>query len=154
MEQTASYHYRVMARAIDAIERAGGQTLPLEALAAEVGLSPAHLQRVFSAWVGVSPKRFQQYLTLGHAKALLRERITTLQTAETLGLSGTSRLHDLFIRWEAMSPGDYARAGEGLESAGAGSTAPSATRWRWAPQAASAASALPPRPGATRRWPT
>ena len=118
MEQ--SYHYKVMARAIDAIDRAGGQALPLEELSAEVGLSPAHLQRVFSSWVGVSPKRFQQYLTLGHAKALLAERFTTLETAGSLGLSGSSRLHDLFLRWEAMSPGDYARGGDGLE-----------IRWGW-----------------------
>ncbi|WP_026198397.1 methylated-DNA--[protein]-cysteine S-methyltransferase [Wenxinia marina] len=115
MQHESSYHYRVIGRAIEAIDRAGGGTLPLDALAAEVGLSPAHLQRVFSAWVGVSPKRFQQYLTLGHARTLLRERFTTLETAGSVGLSGTSRLHDLFVTWEAMSPGEYASGGAGLE---------------------------------------
>ena len=107
------YHYGVMRRAIDAVDAAGpGATL--DALAASVGLSPAHFQRVFSAWAGVSPKRLQQYLALGHAKALLAERFTLLDTAASVGLSGTSRLHDLFLRWEAMAPGDYARGGAGL----------------------------------------
>ncbi len=109
----SSYHYQVMRRAIDRIDRAGG-ALSLSELAAEMQMSPAHFQRLFSQWAGVSPKRYQQYLTLGHAKALLSERFTTLATAHQVGLSGPGRLHDLFLRWEAMSPGDYARGGEGL----------------------------------------
>lgn len=103
-----------MRRAIDAIDASGDQPLPLADLAASLNMSPAHFQRLFSTWVGVSPKRYQQYLTLGHAKALLRDRFTTLDTAHAVGLSGSSRLHDLFVRWEAMSPGDYARDGAGL----------------------------------------
>jgi len=86
----------------------------LSDLAGEIGMSPAHFQRLFSQWVGVSPKRYQQYLTLGHAKSLLAERFTTLETAHEAGLSGSGRLHDLFLRWEAMSPGDYAAGGKGL----------------------------------------
>jgi AraC family transcriptional regulator of adaptative response/methylated-DNA-[protein]-cysteine methyltransferase len=86
----------------------------LEALAAELGLSPAHFQKLFSQWAGVSPKRFTQYLTLGHAKRLLSERMSVLDTALATGLSGPSRLHDLFVRWEAMSPGEYAEGGLGL----------------------------------------
>jgi len=62
----------------------------------------------------VSPKRYQQYLTLDHAKRLLAERHSVLTAAHESGLSGSGRLHDLFVRWEAMSPGDYARRGEGL----------------------------------------
>ena len=112
-EPQSSYHYQVMRRAIDRIDRAGG-ALSLADLAAEMQMSPAHFQRLFSQWAGVSPKRYQQYLTLGHAKALLAERSTTLATAHEVGLSGSGRLHDLFLRWEAMSPGDYARGGEGL----------------------------------------
>lgn len=107
------YHYQVMRRALDLIDAAEG-TLGLDGLAAEMGMSPAHFQRLFSAWVGVSPKRYQQYLALGHAKTLLAGRFTTLEAALGAGLSGTGRLHDLFIRWEAMSPGDFARAGDGL----------------------------------------
>ena len=72
---------------------------------------------MFSQWVGVSPKRYQQYLALDHAKRLLAERHSVLDTAHATGLSGAGRLHDLFLRWEAMSPGEYARAGEGLEIA-------------------------------------
>lgn len=113
VQVSESYHYRVMRRAIELID-AGGTDLTLEQLAAQMGMSPAHFQRLFSAWVGVSPKRYQQYLTLGHAKALLAEQFTTLAAANEAGLSGTGRLHDLFLRWEAMSPGEFARKGEGL----------------------------------------
>ncbi|WP_294619256.1 bifunctional helix-turn-helix domain-containing protein/methylated-DNA--[protein]-cysteine S-methyltransferase [uncultured Roseovarius sp.] len=110
-EQT--YHYNVMRRALDLMDEAEAP-LSLEALSARMDMSPAHFQRVFSAWVGVSPKRYQQYLRLGHAKALLAERHTVLEAAHEAGLSGTGRLHDLFLRWEAMSPGEYARGGAGL----------------------------------------
>ena len=113
-------HYHVMRRAIDAIDAAGGTPLTLDALAGEVNMSPAHFQRVFSKWVGVSPKRYQQYLTIDHARALLRDKFTMLEAANSLGLSGTGRLHDLFLTWEAMSPGDYAKGGEGLT-----------IRWGW-----------------------
>ena len=114
------YHFGVIRRAIDRIDAAGGTALSLEALAAEMNMSPAHFQRVFSRWVGVSPKRYQQYLTLGHARSLMRDRFTTLEASDALGLSGSGRLHDLFLRWEAMSPGDYASGGAGLD-----------IRWSW-----------------------
>ena len=109
----SQYHYHVMRRAIEIID-AEGPDLSLNRLSDEMNMSPAHFQRLFSSWVGVSPKRFQQYLTLGHAKTLLNERFTMLETAMETGLSGSGRLHDLFLRWEAMSPGEYARGGEGL----------------------------------------
>ena len=107
------YHYRVIERAIALIDAQHG-AVSLDSLAAGLRMSPSHFQRVFSRWVGVSPKRYQQYLSLGQAKALLARRATLLDTAAETGLSGTGRLHDLFVTWEAMSPGDYARAGEGL----------------------------------------
>lgn len=113
-DQSPAYHYQVIARALEVID-AGGPRLTLEDLAARMQMSPAHFQRLFSQWVGVSPKRYQQYLTVGHARKLLSERHTTLAAAHEAGLSGTGRLHDLFLTWEAMSPGDYARGGEGLE---------------------------------------
>ncbi len=116
------YHYHVIARALREIDAPGGQTLTLDALAARLSMSPAHFQRTFSAWVGVSPKRYQQYLTLDHAKHLLADRFTMLDVAAETGLSGGGRLHDLFLRWEAMSPGDYARGGAGLSVA-----------WGWFP---------------------
>ena len=105
-----AYHGGIVRRAIEAIDAAGGP-LSSEELAARVGLSPAHLGRTFSRWAGISPGRLQQYLALGHAKALLAERFTTLAAADGAGLSGTGRLHDLFIRWEAMSPGEWAAGG-------------------------------------------
>ncbi len=108
-----SYHYGVIRRAIELID-AQGQDLSLDQLAAQMGMSTAHFQRLFSAWVGVSPKRYQQFLRLDHAKHLLRDRFSTLDTAHAVGLSGSGRLHDLFLRWEAMSPGEYAQKGAGL----------------------------------------
>ncbi len=110
-----SYHYAVIRRAIDVIDSRGGETLPLDGLAREMRMSTAHFQRTFSRWVGVSPKRYQQYLTLGNAKEMLRNRFTTLDVATELGLSGSGRLHDLFVTWEAMTPGEYARRCGGLE---------------------------------------
>ncbi|MBM7069504.1 bifunctional helix-turn-helix domain-containing protein/methylated-DNA--[protein]-cysteine S-methyltransferase [Actibacterium sp. 188UL27-1] len=107
------YHYGVMRRALDVIDAADGE-VSLETLAAQMQMSPAHFQRLFSQWVGVSPKRYQQYLTIGHAKALLRDRYTMLEAADEVGLSGSGRLHDLFLRWEAMSPGAFAQKGTGL----------------------------------------
>ncbi len=108
-----NYHYSVIARALQVIDGAG-PGLTLDGLASEMGMSAAHFQRLFSQWVGVSPKRYQQYLTLDHARHLLADRFTVLETSLATGLSGGGRLHDLFLRWEAMSPGDYALGGEGL----------------------------------------
>ena len=111
----SEYHYAVIGRAIEEIDAAGGANLSLEDLAARLSMSPAHFQRVFSKWVGVSPKRLQQYLTLDNARRMLAERHTVLDTALSSGLSGSGRLHDLFLRWEAMSPGEYALGGAGLD---------------------------------------
>lgn len=108
------YHYKLIARAIAEID-AAEPGLTLEALAARMGLSVAHFQRVFSQWVGVSPKRYQQYLSLDHARHMLAHHATTLETAQAAGLSGAGRLHDLFLTWEAMSPGEYAKGGAGLD---------------------------------------
>ncbi len=107
------YHYQVIARALRLIDAADA-SMSLDSLAQGLGMSPAHFQRIFSRWVGVSPKRYQQYLTLDHARRLLAERHSVLDTALAAGMSGSGRLHDLFLRWEAMSPGEFARAGEGL----------------------------------------
>jgi AraC family transcriptional regulator, regulatory protein of adaptative response / methylated-DNA-[protein]-cysteine methyltransferase len=107
------YHYALIARALAVID-AAPRALTLAEISAQMGLSEAHFQRVFSAWVGVSPQRYQQYLALGHARSLLAQRFTTLAVAQDVGLSGTSRLHDLFLTWEAMRPGEYARGGAGL----------------------------------------
>ncbi|MCP5074482.1 MAG: methylated-DNA--[protein]-cysteine S-methyltransferase [Rhodobacteraceae bacterium] len=112
--QQNPYHHDVIARAIAHIGDTVSDQPRLEDVAAAIGLSPAHFQRVFSQWVGVSPKKYQQYLTLDHARHLLRDRFTLLDTAHEAGLSGTGRLHDLFLTWEAMSPGEYAAKGKGL----------------------------------------
>ena len=87
----------------------------LRDIAAAVHLSPFHFQRLFSEWAGVSPKKFIQYLSLDYAKELLQNRKSTLlDAAHETGLSGTSRLHDLFVKIEGMTPGEYKKGGEGL----------------------------------------
>ncbi|MBU2936609.1 MULTISPECIES: methylated-DNA--[protein]-cysteine S-methyltransferase [Pacificibacter] len=108
------YHYQVIRRAISHIDQAE-TPLTLEGLATDLGMSSQHFQKVFSKWAGVSPKRYQQYLTLDHAKTLMKTRHTLLDVTSDVGLTSTGRLHDLFLRWEAMSPGDYARKGAGLQ---------------------------------------
>lgn len=113
MQMDEAYHFSLIRRALDEID-ASDAPLSLDDLSAKMQMSPAHFQRVFSRWVGVSPKRYQQYLQLGHAKDLLRDRFSVLDTAHATGLSGGGRLHDMFVRWEAMSPGVYAAKGEGL----------------------------------------
>jgi AraC family transcriptional regulator, regulatory protein of adaptative response / methylated-DNA-[protein]-cysteine methyltransferase len=87
----------------------------LEETAAHVGLSSFHFQKMFTEWAGVSPKKFLQYITIRHAKTMLKEKQATLfDAAIETGLSGTSRLHDLFVNIEGMTPGEYKNAGEYL----------------------------------------
>jgi len=109
-----SYHYQVIARAIGVLE-AGQGDLSLAELAQRCGMSVAHFQRVFSACAGISPKQYQQFRRLVAARALLRRELPLPEVAEALDLSGTGRLYDLMIRWEAMTPGDYARRGQGRQ---------------------------------------
>jgi AraC family transcriptional regulator of adaptative response/methylated-DNA-[protein]-cysteine methyltransferase len=89
----------------------------LEEVAEQVGLSPYHFQRLFKRWAGISPKRFLQYLTKERAKQLLEHSQNVLDTAYDAGLSGPGRLHDLFVTYEAVTPGEYKQAGEGLRIA-------------------------------------
>src|ERR1700730_14598799 len=87
----------------------------LEEVAEKVALSPFHFQRMFTDWAGVSPKKFVQYLTIEYAKKMLKDNQASLfETAIETGLSGTGRLHDLFINIEGMSPGEYKNGGENL----------------------------------------
>jgi AraC family transcriptional regulator of adaptative response/methylated-DNA-[protein]-cysteine methyltransferase len=86
----------------------------LSDIAASVGLSPFHFQRLFRRWAGISPKRFAQYLTADYATRLLRDSHTVLETSLAAGLSGAGRLHDLMINIHGMSPGELRRGGSGL----------------------------------------
>jgi len=86
----------------------------LTALATEIGLSEHHFQRMFTRRVGVSPKKFLQHLTLEAAKQRLRDSFSVLDAAYDAGLSGPGRLHDLFVTFEAMTPGEYKARGDGL----------------------------------------
>lgn len=87
----------------------------LDKISEHIHLSPYHFQRLFKEWAGVSPKRFLQYISIQHAKQILRETQATLfDTAFEVGLSGTSRLHDLFINIEGMTPAEYKNEGSYL----------------------------------------
>ena len=86
----------------------------LDDVSREAGLSPHHFQRLFRRWAGISPKRFGQYLTLDYAKAQLEASASVLDAAYDAGLSGPSRLHDLFVTYEAMSPGAFKQGGDGV----------------------------------------
>ncbi|MEQ8509012.1 MAG: methylated-DNA--[protein]-cysteine S-methyltransferase [Rhodospirillaceae bacterium] len=86
----------------------------LEDVAANIGLSPFHTQRLFSRWAGVSPKRFLSYLTVEHAKQKLEESVSVLDAALDIGLSGPSRLYDLMVSVEAMTPGEYKTQGSDI----------------------------------------
>lgn len=101
-------------RAIDFLTAHADEQPTLEETAAHVGLSPAHFQRVFKAGAGVSPKRFLQYLAAQEAKRAMASGEDVLSASFSAGLSGSSRLHDLFLAAEAMTPGDYRRKGAGL----------------------------------------
>jgi AraC family transcriptional regulator of adaptative response/methylated-DNA-[protein]-cysteine methyltransferase len=107
--------YDRIATAIEFIRAHFKEQPDLGEVAEKVHLSPFHFQRLFSDWAGVSPKKFLQYLSIGHAKGMLKEQGATLSdTAFETGLSGTSRLHDLFIGIEGMTPGEYKNGGEAL----------------------------------------
>ena len=111
-EDTAEW--RRMGRAIRYLSEHYLAQPRLEDAAAVAGLSPFHFQRVFTRYVGVSPKSFVGHLTLAHAKKELAEGTSVLDAALNAGLSGPSRLHDLCLKIEAMTPGDYAKAGRGV----------------------------------------
>jgi AraC family transcriptional regulator of adaptative response/methylated-DNA-[protein]-cysteine methyltransferase len=86
----------------------------LQEIAEHIHLSEYHLQRLFTRWVGVSPKRFLQFITKEHARRLLADAANILETTYQIGLSSPGRLHDLFITWEAVTPGEYKARGDGL----------------------------------------
>lgn len=107
--------YRRVCQAIAYLAENRLEQPSLNAVAAEIGLSEAHFQRLFRRWAGLSPKQFLQALTLDHARALLRDSASVLDTAHEVGLSGPGRLHDLFVAHDAMSPGEYKAGGAGLK---------------------------------------
>jgi AraC family transcriptional regulator of adaptative response/methylated-DNA-[protein]-cysteine methyltransferase len=109
--------YDLIRRAIAFLSETWVEQPSLERLAQHLGLSPAHCQKLFKRWCGLSPKEFVQSITVDHARGLLGGSASILETAYEVGLSGAGRLHDLFVSHEAMTPGDYKRRGEGLEMA-------------------------------------
>jgi AraC family transcriptional regulator of adaptative response/methylated-DNA-[protein]-cysteine methyltransferase len=111
----ANSDYDRMERAIRYLERDFRHQPALEDVARFVGLSESHFQRLFTRWVGISPKRFIQFQTIEHAKRLLREERSVLDTTYESGLSSSGRLHDLFVTVEAVTPGEYKRRGEGVD---------------------------------------
>src|SRR3954447_638838 len=108
-------NYNRIAAAISYIKDNFKTQPQLEEVAQQINVSPFHFQKMFTDWAGVSPKKFLQYITVEHAKRMLQEEQATLfDTAIETGLSGTGRLHDLFINIEGMTPGEYKNGGENL----------------------------------------
>jgi AraC family transcriptional regulator of adaptative response/methylated-DNA-[protein]-cysteine methyltransferase len=116
MNQTETLNYQRIAQAIEFIKANFKRQPSLDEIAEHVHLSPFHFQRLFTDWAGVSPKKFLQYTTLNYAKSVLKQSGATLfNVAAETGLSGTSRLHDLFVNIEAMTPGEYKNDGKNLQ---------------------------------------
>jgi len=115
MKEKETIHFEQITKAISYIKENFKEQPSLEKIADQIHLSPFHFQKLFTEWAGVSPKKFLQYITLEHAKKMLKENGSTLfDTAFESGLSGTGRLHDLFINMEGMTPGEYKNGGENL----------------------------------------
>lgn len=115
MREQENINYNRIAAAIDYIKANFKEQPNLDEVAEKVHLSPFHFQRLFTEWAGTSPKKFLQYISVEHAKTLLKENQSTLfETAYETGLSGTSRLHDLFINIEGMTPAEYKNGGKNL----------------------------------------
>ncbi len=115
MDTENNINYQRVAKAIDYINKNFEQQPSLEEIAEHIHLSPFHFQRLFTNWAGISPKKFLQYTSIQHAKNILQNSSSTLlDTAYKTGLSGTGRLHDLFIKIEGMSPGEYKKDGDNL----------------------------------------
>ena len=115
MKEQNNVNFNRIAEAIDYIQENFKSQPGLDEIAEKVHLSPYHFQRLFTEWAGTSPKKFLQYISVEHAKKMLKENQASLfETAIDTGLSGTSRLHDLFINIEGMTPGEYKNGGENL----------------------------------------
>jgi AraC family transcriptional regulator, regulatory protein of adaptative response / methylated-DNA-[protein]-cysteine methyltransferase len=116
MSAQEQMNYNRIAEAIEYIKTNFKEQPNLDAVAEKVHLSPFHFQRLFTDWAGVSPKKFLQYISVEHAKQILKEKQATLfDAAYETGLSGTGRLHDLFIKIEGMTPGEFKNGGENLQ---------------------------------------
>src|SRR5271168_5197910 len=105
----AGADYAIVKRAIEFITKRYRDQPSIEAIADHVGLSASHFQHVFKRWAGLTPKAFLQAITIERARELLRDSASVLDAAYDVGLSGPSRLHDLFVAHEALTPGDYRR---------------------------------------------
>jgi AraC family transcriptional regulator, regulatory protein of adaptative response / methylated-DNA-[protein]-cysteine methyltransferase len=106
--------YEVIRKVIEHISLDYREQPSLERLASAIGIDATALQKLFTRWAGLSPKAFLQAVTMDHARRLLDDGMPLLETAYEVGLSGPSRLHDLFVTHEAMSPGDFKTRGGGL----------------------------------------
>ncbi len=109
-----TFHFDIIAKAICFIKGQYLKQPSLEEIANHVHLSKFHFQRIFKKWVGISPKDYLQFITLEKAKESLRKGQSTLEVSYNVGLSGNSRLHDLFVKIESCTPGQFKKRGKGL----------------------------------------
>lgn len=115
MNEQENINYIRIAKAIEYIKNNFKQQPTLDEIAEQIHLSPFHFQRIFKEWAGTTPKKFLQYISVQYAKELLKEKQATLfETAYESGFSSTSRLHDLFINIEGMTPAEYKNEGKNL----------------------------------------
>ena len=122
MQAVSTPEYQQITQAIRFLAEHWREQPSLDTVAEEVGLSPWHLQRVFTRWAGVSPKAFVQVLTMAHARGRLERTASVLDAALDAGLTSGSRLHDLFLKVQACTPGEFRSGGAGIQ-----------IRWGWAP---------------------
>lgn len=116
MKEQEQINYNRIAKAIDYIKNNFKKQPSLDEIAENIHLSPFHFQRLFTEWAGTSPKKFLQYISVEHAKKILKgdQQVTLFNIVNKTGLSSTSRLHDLFISIEGMTPAEFQQGGRNL----------------------------------------
>lgn len=115
MNEESQYNYERISKTINFIKNNFQEQPTLNEMAEHLNLSPHHFQKLFKSWIGISPKKYLQYITIEYAKELLnKNNLSLLDTSYELGLSSTSRLYDLFTKIEGMTPGEFKTKGENL----------------------------------------
>lgn len=115
MSENENIDYQRVARAIEFLDARFQQQPELDEVARQVHLSPHHFQRIFTEWAGVSPKKFMQYLSIDHLRSRIFDLNNLNEAAEAVGYSTQSRVYDLFVSIEAVTPREFKTGGQGLD---------------------------------------